>query len=260
PTFENTIDPNCFNALKSRVIQIRFVDHLTNLRYRFVRNRKTPDKRLESAVVAMVRELSIQHVEGDGARHSIRTWREHKLRLPINELRDQPSRADTLDLGPRPREPWFALVLLRIEHCQLSRATAAFGATEQHRDIVPACTLEEIDLANFTELSRKALQFCSCRLHIHFFAPPDETLKRLSQFGIICRPAVIEHRDPLLFAQALDFLRPNQRGITSVVTDLLCQPLKLLVLHGLVRKQICRCFDLHCAHLLQASPHGHSLG
>src|SRR5438034_10982270 len=91
PTFENTIYPDRFHSLKSGVVQICVVDHLPYLRYCFVRDRKTPDERLESAVVAMVRELGIKHVERDRARDSVCTWREEKLWLPLNEFVAQPS-------------------------------------------------------------------------------------------------------------------------------------------------------------------------
>src|SRR6266481_5429988 len=199
PTFQDTINPDRFHSLKSGVVQIGVMDHLPYLRYCFVRDRKTPDERLESAVVAMVRELGIKHVERDRARDSVCTWREYKFRLPVNELRDQPRRSNSVDLRARARQPCFALVLLRTEHRELSRTTAAFGATEQHRDIVSTCTVEEIDFANFTELSREAFQFRRRRFRIHFLAPPDETLKRFSQLAVIFGAGVIKHRDQLLF-------------------------------------------------------------
>src|SRR5437762_1231291 len=129
PTFENTIDPDRFNSLKSGIVQIGVVDHLSNLRDHFVRDRKTPDERLESAVVPMMRELSIKHVKRDGAGHSVCTWGEYELRLSINKLRDQPCGSNSVDLGTWPCQPCFVLILLRIEHCELPRGTAAFGAT-----------------------------------------------------------------------------------------------------------------------------------
>src|SRR2546430_3418950 len=89
PTFQDTINPDRFDPLESGVVQIRVVDHLPNFRHDFVGDRKTPDERLESAVVAMVRELSIKHVERDRARHSVCTWREYKFRLPVNERSEE---------------------------------------------------------------------------------------------------------------------------------------------------------------------------
>src|SRR5207247_297416 len=165
PTFQDTINPDRFDPLESGVVQIRVVDHLPNFRHDFVGDRKTPDQRLESAVVAMVRELSIKHVKWDRARHSVCTWSEYKLRLPVNELGDQPCRSHSVDLRARARQPCFALVLFHVEHCELLRGTAAFSAAEQHRDVVSTCTVEEIDFANLTELSGEAFQFCGCRLH-----------------------------------------------------------------------------------------------
>src|SRR6266513_4407193 len=199
PTFQDTINPDRFDPLESGVVQICVVDHLPHLRHCFVRDRKTPDERLESAVVAMVRELSIKHVERDRARHSVCAWREEKLWLPVNEFGDQPRRSHSVDLRTWARQPCFALVLLRIEHCELPGGTAAFGATEQHGYVVSTCAVEKIDFANFTELSRKAFQFCICPFRVHFLAPPDETLKRFSQLSIIFGAGVIKHHDHLLF-------------------------------------------------------------
>src|SRR5947207_109483 len=197
PTFQDTINSDRLDPLESGVVQIRVVDHLPNFRHDFVGDRKTPDERLESAVVAMVRELGIKHIKWDRARQSVCSRREYKFRLPVNELRDQPRRSNSVDLGPRARQPCFALVLLRIEHCELPGGTAAFGATEQHGDVVPAWAIEEIDLANFAELSRKAFQFCTCNFCIYFLAPPDETLKGFSQLSIIFGAGVIKYRDYL---------------------------------------------------------------
>src|SRR5207247_8714721 len=100
-----------------------------NFRQVFVADLQTRDERLESAVVAMVRELRNKHVERDRARHSVCTWREYKLRLPVNEFGDQPRRSHSVDLRTWARQPCFALVLLRIEHSELPGGTAAFGAT-----------------------------------------------------------------------------------------------------------------------------------
>src|SRR5882724_8365504 len=199
PTFQHTINPNRFNSLKSGVVQIGVVDHLPNLGRHLVGDRKTPDERLESAVVAMVGKLSIKHVKRDCAAESVCTWREYKLRLLVNELGDQPRRSNAVDLRAWARQPCFALVLLRVEHCELPRGPAAFGATEQHRDVMPTCTVEEIDFPNFTKLSGEAFQSRRCRFRIHFLAPPDETLKRFSQLSIIFGADVIKHRDHLLF-------------------------------------------------------------
>src|SRR5438128_10187261 len=198
-TFQDTINPDRFDPLESGVVQIRVVDHLANLRDRFVRNRKTFRERFERAVVPMMREISIKHVKWDCASHTVCTWREDKLRLLVNELGDQPRRSNSVDLRARARQPCFALVLLRIEHRELPRGPTAFGATEQHRDVVSTCTIEEIDFANFTELSREAFQFCSCPFRVHFLAPPDETLKRFSQLPVIFGAGIIKHHDHLLF-------------------------------------------------------------
>src|SRR5438874_10096529 len=44
--------------------------------------------------------------------------------------------------------------------------------------LFPYTTLfRSIDFVNFTELSGEAFQFCGCRLHVHFLASPDETLR-----------------------------------------------------------------------------------
>src|SRR6266513_1452247 len=105
PTFQDTINPDRFDPLESGVVQIRVVDHLPNFRHDCVGDRKTPDECLESAVVAMVRELSIKHVERDRARHSVCTWREYKLRPWIDELPDHPRRTNPINLRSCPSQP-----------------------------------------------------------------------------------------------------------------------------------------------------------
>src|SRR5436190_20051911 len=87
PTFQDTINPDRFDPLESGVVQIRVVDHLPNFRHDFVGDSKTFDESLESAAVAMVRELSVEHVKRDRAGHGICTWREYKFRLTVTEIR-----------------------------------------------------------------------------------------------------------------------------------------------------------------------------
>src|SRR5260370_30842129 len=88
PTFQDTINPDRFNPLEFGVVQICVVDHLPYLRYCFVRDCKTPDERFESAVVAMVRELGVKHIEWNCIWNGVSSWRKDEFRFAVNELRD----------------------------------------------------------------------------------------------------------------------------------------------------------------------------
>src|SRR5215472_14489884 len=102
--------------------------------------------------------------------------------------------------------------------------------------------IKKVDIANFAKLPSQSLEFGGRLFAVEFLPTRDETLQRFSQRRVILCPRVVEHGDDFLSSESLDFLRPNERRITSVIADLLREPLELLVLHGLIRQQIRRCF------------------
>src|SRR4029453_3108645 len=78
PTFEHAINPHRFPPLKSGVVQIGVVNHLADFRNRSIRNGEAFRQRFKRAVVPVVREFSVEHVEWDGVRNRIRSGRKNK--------------------------------------------------------------------------------------------------------------------------------------------------------------------------------------
>src|SRR5262249_55089290 len=63
PTLEDAIDSNAFAPLKFIVIEISIVNHFCDLLGSFVLDPESPDQRFKGAVVSIVREIAVQHVE-----------------------------------------------------------------------------------------------------------------------------------------------------------------------------------------------------
>src|SRR6266487_968160 len=72
----------------------------------------------------------------------------------------------------------------------------------------------------------------------------------------VTRP--IKKRDQFLIRHPLDLLNSNQGRVTAEISNLLRQPLEMLVLRRQVRKQICRRFYLNGTDLLKPPPHRHA--
>ena len=66
PTGEDGIDPEAFRALKFSVFEIGVVYHFRDFQNRFVGNAEALHECFEGAVVAVMRELDVGHVEGQG--------------------------------------------------------------------------------------------------------------------------------------------------------------------------------------------------
>src|SRR5262249_41673875 len=98
--------------------------------------------------------------------------------------------------------------------------------------------------SNVSELPTEPLEFCRCDFCVHFLSPRDETLKGFSYLRVVFGPRIVEYRDDFFLGQAFDLLRANECGITPIITNLLCEPLELLVLGRLIRQEIRRCFNL----------------
>src|SRR6266496_1900099 len=72
----------------------------------------------------------------------------------------------------------------------------------------------------------------------------------------VTRP--IKKRDQFLIRHPLDLLNSNQGRVTAEISNLLRQPLEMLVLRRQVRKQICRRFYLNGTDLFKPPPHRHA--
>src|SRR5438034_10472862 len=96
----------------------------------------------------MVRELGVEHIERNCIWDGISFWREDEFRFAVYELRDEPRGADAIDLWPWTRKPRLALILPHVQFLELPRASWAFGAPNQHGNVMPARAVEKIDRTN----------------------------------------------------------------------------------------------------------------
>jgi hypothetical protein len=69
------------------------------------------DQCLECAMVAVMAELDIEHVVGDGLGLGRRCVTENEFGFRINEFPDDPGRGDTIDFGSCPGSPDLAAVI-----------------------------------------------------------------------------------------------------------------------------------------------------
>src|SRR5947207_5674340 len=111
PSFKDAIDPNAFRPLKFFVLEIGIVNHLRDFPDSLIADPEALRERLEGAVVADVGKLGIEHVEGNRVRSRRNLASKREARLRIDELPNQPGRADPIDLRPRPGEPGSAAVI-----------------------------------------------------------------------------------------------------------------------------------------------------
>src|SRR6266446_1298706 len=104
--------PKALRSLEFLVLQIGVVYHLGHLQHRLVCNCEPLHQRLECAIISMVREFHVRHVERQ------RFWMprslspKNKLRLRINEPPDQPCRSGAVNPRSRTRQPRSPLKIL----------------------------------------------------------------------------------------------------------------------------------------------------
>jgi hypothetical protein len=63
PTFKHAVDSDALVPPELAVIEIGVVNHFANLLEVFVLNSKTLGQRFERAIVALMREIRIKHIE-----------------------------------------------------------------------------------------------------------------------------------------------------------------------------------------------------
>ena len=133
------------------VLEIGVMDQLGQPLRRAVANPEAIDQRLERAMVAVMTELHIEHVVGDGLgvgglvpKNEFCFW--------INESPDEPSRSDTIDFGSCPSKPDLAPVIRDLQPLAgcgfLGRRFKRVGFLNQPLEVFPARTLKVIDSLN----------------------------------------------------------------------------------------------------------------
>src|SRR5438477_13077456 len=64
PALEHLVDANTFGPLKLPVFQVSVVNHFGDFPHGPIGNSESLDQRFESAVIAMMREFHVGHIEG----------------------------------------------------------------------------------------------------------------------------------------------------------------------------------------------------
>jgi hypothetical protein len=125
-------------------------------------------------------------------------------------------------------------------------------------DVLPSRALKKIDIADCPELTREPFQFCGFCLGIGFSAARQKAMQRHFDRAVFFVTRPIKKRNQFLIWHLLDLLNSNQRRVTIEISNLLRQPLKMLVLRRIVGQEIGRCFDLDCADFFKPPPDRHA--
>jgi hypothetical protein len=148
------------------VFEVGLMHHLGDLAHRLVRDGEALHERLERAVVAVVRELDLNHIVRQGLGMLCGVVSENKSRLWVNEFADEPRGTNAVDFRARAGEPCLALEAARCELRRGFRSPGAqrFRTMEKHLDIVRFRTFKKVDLSNLLEARPQLLQLSRQRL------------------------------------------------------------------------------------------------
>src|SRR5438046_6220544 len=104
PTLEHTINSDALGALKFVVIEIGIVNHFSHLVDDLVLDPEPFEQCLERAVISLMREFTVEHVERHDSTIRRNRFRKDKLRFGIDKLADQPGRTNAIDFRARTRD------------------------------------------------------------------------------------------------------------------------------------------------------------
>src|SRR5262249_49530896 len=159
PAFENAIDTDAFGPLKLVIAQICIVNHFRDFADSFVLNSKSPDQRFKRAIVPIMREIALQHVESEHASVRSTFVPEDEFRVRIDEFADQPCRTDTIDLRPWPSEPDLVAKIPPLELELRFRPGLSFLEFPQKRlEIFRFGTVKKIGLFDLAKLFSNAIK------------------------------------------------------------------------------------------------------
>src|SRR5215469_3897909 len=107
-----------------------------------------------------MREIAVQHVEREHAPIRGTLGPENEFCFRIDELANEPGRADTIDLGSRPSEPDSAAKMSRVElglgfRCGLSSVQVLQNRVE----ILGFGTIKKIGFSDLAKLFSNAIKF-----------------------------------------------------------------------------------------------------
>src|SRR5262249_12490546 len=148
---------------------------------------------------AVAEPFGMEHVERDGAsRHTI-LRREGEPRLAVDEMPDQPRGRAAVDAGPRPRHPYPAFVVFRID---LDVWAPRLGRTRAGRLVQPfpdAFLKRAVEKIDFNDLLKAIPQPFETASTLPLLTPGRKRLQHSDQSLIFPRSR---------FREAADQLRP----------------------------------------------------
>src|SRR5438128_10659392 len=105
-----------FKPVKLVVLQIYVVNNLSNRLQTFaIAQAESFEQRFKGAILTMMREFSAIHVKGDRAFHGLAFGNKIKARSLIDELFDQPSGSEPVDVQVASSHPTTTLVVNQIQ-------------------------------------------------------------------------------------------------------------------------------------------------
>src|SRR5207253_6478782 len=115
-TVNDCIEADGLQPMKLVIFQIYVVNYLGYLTQTFAfAQAESFEHRLESAIFTMMRELSAIHVEGNRAFYRLAFGNKIKARSFVDELPDQPSGSQPVDMQAASSHPATTLVTRQIE-------------------------------------------------------------------------------------------------------------------------------------------------
>jgi hypothetical protein len=165
-----TMNAFALNNREFSVLEVRLVDYLGDFLEHLVFQRETLEQRFKGAVIAVMAEIHIEHVVGDGFRDVGGLWGKNKLRVGIDVRFDEPGGRYAIHFGTRARQP-DAFLKIGATHalCRLAlRAAEALQFLPENQRVMLRRSLEEIDLLNLRVAN--PLFFGQCREIIGHFS------------------------------------------------------------------------------------------
>ena len=123
----NRLEPRSLQPMKLGVLQIYIVNYLGDLTQTFATAQaKSFEHRLEGAILAVMRKLGPKHVERNRALHRLALGDKVKARAFVDELPDESSGSQPVDMKVASGHPATTLVVRQIEGSRLCDRASGF--------------------------------------------------------------------------------------------------------------------------------------
>ena len=213
-----------------------------------------------SAIVTVVGELHVEHVEWDRARMTGRTRAKDKTGVRIDKLADEPGGTDPVDLRSRASQPNAPLEIFSVERGRRApggRFVQRCRLAQDGFHVVRGRAGKVIDRAEVLKLA--AQLFARVREPQAGSPPVDfrQLIHRPGQRDVVQFARLVEEMSEILIRHSLDLRRPHERRFAPAVPGLLCEPLETLKMHRQVGKDVGGRFKRKRANFLELPPEGH---